>query len=126
MQSWSVIQQALLISVIGIVLIFAVLLMMWGMMAILVRVTAPRRAATVGAPVTVAAAGDAAAAERTAARRRAAAAAVAIALALEAERDAAVLRMQQAQGAISPWQATIRGNVLSRRASVFRRNPPHE
>ncbi|MFZ1769472.1 MAG: hypothetical protein WAU00_09760, partial [Caldilinea sp.] len=59
-----------------------------------------------------------------AARRGAAVIGVAVALALQAERSTSAPLLQPAQGAISPWQATIRGNALSRRAGAFHRNPP--
>ncbi len=125
MEEWSTLQQALMITIIGVGLVFAVLFVMWGLMAVLVRVTTPRTAAEAPAPEdTAATAGDAAiTAAPTAARRRAALVGVAVALAIEAERAIAP-PLTPAQGAISPWQATIRGNALSRRAGAFRRNPP--
>lgn len=124
MQDWSTLQQALMITLIGVGLVFAVLFVMWGLMAALVRVTTPRPVAEAPAAEEAAAmiAGDVA---RGAARRRAALVGVAVALAMEAERSIAP-PLSPAQGAISPWQATIRGNALSRRAGAFRRNPPQQ
>lgn len=125
METWSTIEQALLISAIGIFLVFAVLLVLWGMMAALVRVAAPRAEAGTPAPLPSDKALASPESEAIhAARRRAAAVAVAVALALEADRIASAPLMQPAQSTISSWQATIRGNALSRRASAFRRNPP--
>jgi Na+-transporting methylmalonyl-CoA/oxaloacetate decarboxylase gamma subunit len=120
MQDWSTVQQALMITFIGVGLIFAVLFVMWGLMAALVRVTTPRPVAEAPAPEAAAAPTSGAAA-----RRRAALVGVAVALAIEAERRVAP-PLSPAQGAISPWQATIRGNALSRRAGAFRRNPPQQ
>ena len=42
MENWTTVQQALVITGIGISLIFAVLIVMWGLMAALVRITPPR------------------------------------------------------------------------------------
>ncbi len=128
MEDWSILQQALMITLIGVGLVFAVLFVMWGLMAALVRITTPRTAAEPGAPEadSAALAGDAGhSTARQAARRTAALVGVAVALALEAERRVAP-PLSPAQGAISPWQATIRGNALSRRAGAFRRNPPQQ
>ena len=122
METWNVTQQALMITVIGVGLIFTVLFVLWGLMAALVRITAPRpQAAPLPTPSPT---GSEAAVNLHAARRRAAVVGVAVALALEAERAASAPLLQATPGAISPWQATIRGNALSRRAGVFQRTPP--
>lgn len=117
MDGWSTTQQALVITAIGVTLIFTVLFMMWGFMAALVRITAPRP------PAATPLVESAPPATALATRRRAAVVGVAVALALEADRNSAAPLLQPAQGRISPWQATIRGNALSRRAGAFRRNP---
>lgn len=122
MENWNTIQQAIVITVIGVTLIFAVLLVLWGLMAALVRITAPRT--QVAPPLAPAPARHEAAETIHAARRGAAIVGVAVALAIEAERAATAPLLQPAQGAISPWQATIRGNALSRRAGAFQRTPP--
>ena len=122
MDEWETVQQALVITVIGVGLVFAVLFVLWGMMAALVRLTAPR--AQAAPPPASAPAGHEAVDAIHAARRRAAIVGVAVALAIEAERAATAPLLQPAQGAISPWQATIRGNALSRRAGAFQRTPP--
>lgn len=128
MATWSTVEQALIITVIGVSSIFVVLLVMWGLMAALVRFTAPRQAAAAvsAAANTSPMDGDSSEAsiQQQARRRRAAVAAVAVALAVEAEQARSAPFLQPAQGAISPWQATLRGNALSRRAGVYRRNPP--
>ena len=111
MATMSVVEQALIITVIGVVSIFAVLFILWGLMAALVRVTAARAAPQVA----TASPSDARAAQ-------AAAVAVAVALALQAENESAPPSMPVTQGPISPWQATLRGNAMSRRAGVYRRN----
>ena len=120
METMSVVEQALVITVIGVVSIFAVLFILWGLMAALVRVTAPRTSAQPGASSAPDdAARVAAEAVASAARQRAAAVAVAVALALKLQAQPAA---QLTQRPISPWQATIRGNAMSRRAGVFRRS----
>lgn len=121
MVNWDNIEQALLITVIGVTLIFVVLLVMWGFMALLVRLTAPRLEPAEVQTVAATSVGDNAS-EGT--RRKAAVVAVAVALAIEAERARSAPLLQSAPGSISPWQATLRGNALSRRAGAFRRNPP--
>jgi hypothetical protein len=128
MAAWSTVEQALIITAIGVSSIFIVLFVMWGLMAALVRFTTPRLATTA---VSTAAAMPLETMEtmetksqQQARRRRAAVAAVAVALATEAEQVRNAPLLQPAQGAISPWQATLRGNALSRRAGVYRRNPP--
>lgn len=120
MELWNTTQQTFLITVIGISLIFAVLFVLWGLMAALVRITAPRPQATPPLAPTQSKGADA----LHAARRRAAIVGVAVALAIEAERAAHAPLLQPTPGAISPWQATLRGNALSRRAGVFQRMPP--
>ena len=126
METMSVVEQALVITVIGVVSIFAVLFILWGLMAGLVRVTAPRTSAQPSAsnPLGDATPSRAAIAAITVARQRAAAVAVAVALALDAQSQPPAPDAQPVQSPISPWQATIRGNAMSRRAGVFRRNPP--
>lgn len=126
MQALSIVQQALVITVIGVVLIFVVLFVLWGLMAGLVRVTAPRaKLQDETGPVAIGAEAQIPAPVATGnAARRAAVAAVAVALALAAHADRASSPVHREQGPISPWQATIRGNAMSRHAGVFRRNPP--
>lgn len=126
MAAWSTVEQALVITVIGVSSIFVVLIVMWGLMAALVRFTAPRPAPTATTMTKQAAESNSAvnAEHVRSARRHAAVAAIAVALALEADRTRSASLLQPARGAISAWQATLRGNALSRRAGVFRRNPP--
>lgn len=114
MQTMSVVEQALIITAIGVVSIFAVLFVLWGLMAALVRLTAERKpAAAAPDAATIAAQDDAA---------HAAAVAVAVALALQAQTPPGD-GPPVTQGPISPWQATLRGNAMSRRASVYGRPP---
>jgi Na+-transporting methylmalonyl-CoA/oxaloacetate decarboxylase gamma subunit len=130
MAAWSTVEQALIITLIGVSSIFIVLFVLWGLMAALVHFTAPRPAAPTdeaGADTRLDAITPAdASLQQQARRRRAAVAAVAVALATEAEQARKAPFLQPAQGAISPWQATLRGNALSRRAGVYRRNPPSQ
>lgn len=115
--------QAFGISAVAMTIVFGVLLLLWGFMAVLVRVTA-EHAPIAAMAVTGTVLGDSIGADEKAAERvrrvQAAAAAVAVALALEQDQET----NRTVPPPISPWQATLRGSVLSRRASAFRRQPP--
>jgi hypothetical protein len=111
---------ALAIALVGLALVFAIILLLWGLMALLVRLTAEPApvAAAEALPLAAASAGEAAPAgeelddPRGAARRRAAAAAVAVAL-LQIRRAPAAPAAPAA--AISPWQSVMRGRQLKQR-----------
>jgi Na+-transporting methylmalonyl-CoA/oxaloacetate decarboxylase gamma subunit len=96
---------ALQITVIGMGLVFASILLLWGIMALLVRLTADREPAepvTTGVP-----------ADLTDLRAQAAAAAVATAL----PQSPAPLTIPQPE-LISPWQSVMRGRQLRQRGNI--------
>lgn len=105
------------ITAIGMSLVFGAIVLLWGLMALLVRLTAERPAP--------AAAPDS---SRTPLelKRRAAAAAVAAALAVEAQRQAEGAAFQPRESpfplppaaSVSAWQAVRRAHLLNRRGPV--------
>ena len=96
------------ITVIGMGLVFAVIILLWGGMSALVRLTDDR------APSEAAAAEADAAAQERARKQRAAAAAVAIALA-QAKDDKPHLFPEPPTALVSAWQAVMRANQLNQR-----------
>lgn len=118
MQALGVVEQALVITVIGVALIFAVLFVLWGLMAALVRASADPVGEQSAPALPVA---ETVAPSATDSCRRAAAVAVAVALSLDTARRASAPSPQPPS---SPWQSTIRGNIMSQRAAAYRRNPP--
>jgi len=111
---------SLIITVIGMGLVFFAILLLWGLMEALVKVTADQKtAAAPEEPVeTVSSAPLPAAGDREG-KARAAAAAVAVALAM---RRSAPHKPEDG-GGISPWQAVLRAGQLSQRSSSFNRKP---
>ena len=105
------------ITAIGMGLVFAAILLLWGLMALLVRVTEPRPSAAVPAVVeAIPAALTEAETDAELRRKRAAAAAVAVALALRAAPPRAAQRTPEAAAAgVATWQAVQRAQELSRR-----------
>lgn len=104
---------ALQITLIGMGLVFAAILLLWGLMALLVRL-APERA-----PETAPDAEQARQAE-TARKRRAAASAVAIALAQQAQRGEPHEFPIPPTALVSAWQAVMRTSMLSKRGPTRR------
>ena len=113
----SPLSQAFFITVTGMGLVFVLLGLLWALMALIVRMTAERPAPTpeTASPADMPPDLD----QETNRRRRAAAAAVAVALALQLPGDESTLQSMP----ISPWQATLRGNALSRRSASYSRRP---
>lgn len=115
---------ALWITLIGMGLVFVAILLLWGGMALLVRLTAAREET----PETGASPEDASVVPGSAAipedallldrKRRAAAAALAVALALRAGAGAA--REAAPAGSLSPWQAVYRAGRVSPRQKPSR------
>jgi Na+-transporting methylmalonyl-CoA/oxaloacetate decarboxylase gamma subunit len=101
---------ALLITVIGMGLVFAAIVLLWAVMAALVRATAERRPAADAAAAAQAEAG----ARET--KRRAAIAAVAVALAREAAGPVAYAPPPAA--GVSAWQSVMRGRQLKERGTL--------
>lgn len=109
---------ALWITLIGMGLVFLAIILLWGLLALLVRITAERQAAvkTVEPPVEpLAGEDDLRLLDR---KRRAAAAAAAAALSLQkqtSEAYAPLPRSSEPAGPVSSWQAVQRAGQLSRR-----------
>lgn len=103
----SVIQQGLLITVIGMGLVFAVIIFLWGLMALMMRLTSRKKAETADEAVI----GETdelvlPAMQGADGQRRAAAAAVAVALAHEKSKSSSpLLQGEKRAGELSPWQA---------------------
>ena len=113
-------QNALWITLIGMSLVFIAILALWGLMALLVKVTAqPEEPAPAGdaAPDPEAGLVPGGTLER---KRRTAAAAVAVALALTA-RQTSQPRHTRDTNAVSAWQAIQRATQLEQRSHVTRR-----
>jgi sodium pump decarboxylase gamma subunit len=104
----------LIITVIGMGLVFAAILLLWGVIALLVRIVKdppePEEAPAQPAPA-VAATGDQQ-------RRMAAAAAVAIALAQAADRSEPHEFPLPPTALVSAWQAVMRTRMLNRRGTT--------
>lgn len=102
-------QSALLITAIGMGLVFAVIVLLWGFMALLVRVSEVRK--PVESAEELESAVMASAANDRLMKKRAAAVAVAVALAsLKAN---LAFFPQRAETVVSPWQAVMRSHQLT-------------
>lgn len=103
-------QQGLLITAIGMGLVFAVIIFLWGLMVLMMRLTSGNK--QVEDPVESVPAEDATSIpeeEKVEEKRRAAAAAVAVEKAISQRKDSAVNKNQEAPvGALSPWQTVHR------------------
>lgn len=108
---------ALLISLIGMSLVFAAIVLLWGVMALLVRLTAEAapivEPAVAGQEPGLAGAGD----QRALLARRAAAAAVGVALARQAPSSPRTERGVSAP-AMSAWQVAMRASQLRQRGTT--------
>ena len=103
----SEIQQGLIISGIGMGLVFAVIIFLWGLMAVMMKLTSGKQKAEEG-PVLPESDANPMVPELLAAesQRRAAAAAVAVQLALAKQRSSLTLTGNaQESGDLTPWQA---------------------
>jgi Na+-transporting methylmalonyl-CoA/oxaloacetate decarboxylase gamma subunit len=111
---------ALQMTVIGMGLVFGSILLLWGIMAVLVRVLPEREEASEEAtPVPAPAARPAPVAEDAARARKQRAAAVAVAVALALEAEARVLPFPApATATVSAWQAVMRGRQLKERGAI--------
>jgi Na+-transporting methylmalonyl-CoA/oxaloacetate decarboxylase gamma subunit len=105
---------ALQVSVIGMALVFGAIVLFWGLMALLVRVT-PDDA---GNAVAEAAAWPDPGADDRELRQRAAAVAVAAALAEQRQATPARQAPPPPTAAVSAWQAVMRADQLDRRGPV--------
>jgi Na+-transporting methylmalonyl-CoA/oxaloacetate decarboxylase gamma subunit len=102
---------AIQITVVGMALVFAAIILLWGLMALLVRVLP-----ATPEPTTVEVAASAEEAAST--KRRAAIAAVAVAMALAKESKPAVQMALPPTATVSAWQAAMRANRLNIRGPV--------
>ena len=105
--------QGLMIAAIGMGLVFVVIIFLWGMMALLMRLTSNSEAPTaedVSQEATDA--GLVPELARTERQRRAAAAAVAVGLALTSSARKPADWMERRNGEISPWQAFHRSRGI--------------
>jgi sodium pump decarboxylase gamma subunit len=111
----SEIQQGLMITVIGMGLVFAVIIFLWWLMGMLVKVTTRPEEEVAVEPDGEASLREISVPEKAdiEVKRRAAAAAVAVALAIEQSRKIFLQDEQQAtMGALSPWQSVHRARQL--------------
>ncbi len=110
---------ALWITLIGMGLVFAAILLLWGLMALLVRVAAEPAEAQEEVELTEEAERSAVVPGEMARKRRAAAAAVAVTLALRRYRrtDGAA----QPAGSVSAWQAVHRAGQIGQGATISRK-----
>lgn len=114
---------ALWITLIGMGLVFIAILLLWGLMALIVRIFAEREAPvqaveepSAAQPAALAQSASPADGDR---KRRAAAAAVAVALAVQ--HTARQPRSKAPNGALSPWQSVHRAGQLSQRVYTSRK-----
>jgi sodium pump decarboxylase gamma subunit len=115
---------ALIITGIGMGLVFLALLLLWFIMALVIKIKDPVEASEKEADEALADASleDAPAVPPSDRKRKAAAAAVAVALQLRKATPAG-LAGHTPVAATGGWQTSIRANNLSRRANLFSRKP---
>jgi sodium pump decarboxylase gamma subunit len=108
----SVIQQGLMITVIGMGLVFLVIIFLWWLMGLLVKVTT--KAEGVAEEPEPAAIGEMYVPEMAAIEqlRRAAAAAVAVGLTIDSRAARRLQSKTQTDGGLSPWQSVHRAQQL--------------
>lgn len=112
-----VILQGLMITIIGMGLVFVVIIFLWWLMGVLVKVTTREKEQESLTPLADDGMGELLAPEVTAmeAQRKAAAAAVGVGLALAASRALCVpCAPEDKMGALSPWQNVHRARQLER------------
>jgi len=97
---------ALMISLLGMGLVFAAILLLWGVIAVLVRLTSKPTQQEAGINV-----------EEAERKRRAAIAAITVALAQELDTQPHEFPLPST-AQVSAWQAVMRGNILRKRGSV--------
>lgn len=110
-------QQGLLITAIGMGLVFAVIIFLWGLMALMMRVTS-REPQMEDEVVENQLSGDPGIPEieMVEGKRRAAAAAIAVGIALQGKKlETAANELGDKKGALSPWQTVHRSRQLEKR-----------
>jgi Na+-transporting methylmalonyl-CoA/oxaloacetate decarboxylase gamma subunit len=110
---------SLVITGIGMGLVFVAILLLWGLMEGLVKVTADKTAEIPEVQPTEVRATQIPADVERAYQAEAAAAAVAIALAMQQSAP----KNPASAGGISPWQSVLRAGQLSQRSTSFNRKP---
>lgn len=105
---------ALQITLAGMGLVFGAIILLWGVMALLMRLTQERNTAAAAA---VAAEGPSAAEAELALKQQAAAAAIAAAFAEEAAGGPHVFPLPPT-ALVSPWQGVMRTKMLNKRGPV--------
>ncbi len=110
---------ALWITLIGMGLVFIAILALWGMMALLVRLTPEREAAEESEEIAGEAApeGESPVSEPAARTRKSRAAAAAVAVALASQTAAAPVHPTTPAGSLSAWQAVQRASQISQRVN---------
>jgi hypothetical protein len=103
---------SLQITLIGMLLVFGAIVLLWSVLGLLVRLTAGSDA---GRQKEDAAAASAA---ETLLKKRAAVAAVAVAMALEETKDEPREFPLPPTAVVSAWQAVLRSNILNKRGNV--------
>lgn len=120
----SPLETSLLITAIGMGLVFIAILVLWGLMELLVRLTNEKNSISKDESdsTPLESSFEAAAPDTLTLKQRAAAAAVAAALATKTEPK--IVPMQRAsQNEVSAWQAVIRADQMQRRDHLYNRKP---
>jgi Na+-transporting methylmalonyl-CoA/oxaloacetate decarboxylase gamma subunit len=115
----SLIQQGLLITAIGMGLVFGVIIFLWGLMALMMRLTSRAESMTEDHIPSISSAEpllpESHSAER---RRRVTAAAIAVRLTLDAEKSKISRDDVQEFGQLSPWQAHHRTRQMEQKRII--------
>jgi len=115
------ITQGLLITAIGMGLVFLAIVLLWGFMNLLVNITADKKKeikpVIVQEPSDV---GDTSETGKADSNQLAKIAAVAVAIAMSLQKQSPVIRPQESTP-VSPWQSTRRTQVLSQTAALLNR-----
>jgi Na+-transporting methylmalonyl-CoA/oxaloacetate decarboxylase gamma subunit len=115
------ITQGLLITAIGMGLVFLAIVLLWGFMNLLVNITADKKKeikpVIVQEPSDV---GDTSETGKADSNQLAKIAAVAVAIAMSSQKQSPVIRPQESTP-VSPWQSTRRTQVLSQTAALLNR-----
>lgn len=108
----SIIQQGLMITVIGMGLVFAVIIFLWWLMGLLVRATTKPEVVSLGEPVDVAAVDELPPPEMSGTENRRRAAAAAVAVAIGQSRGRRLQGASAGMSGMSPWQSLHRARQL--------------
>ncbi len=103
---------SLLITLIGMLLVFGAIVLLWSVLGLLVQLTGEKTAT--GQPQK----GQANTAAETLLKKRAAVAAVAVAMAIQETKDEPHEFPLPPTALVSPWQAVMRSHILNKRGNV--------